>query len=267
MATRVRRTGGRSIACGLAALMMALLATAGAGRGDAADRGGTADTLRAGSPLAARLKLRESIERVSTFEMVDTMRVPHSSETRFTRRVVVAGEDCWLVSRLWRSAASADTSFYAVLVNARTFSMMKEWTHASRDSGEGSIRDGRLIGWHVSSGDSAESLRVTIASGAVPASLTSAVVDALPLREGYIARIPTFNMWAHGAEQWVELSVVGEASLRFRGRDVRCWRVRSDGLRAWGVEQEFWVDEKARRLLLTVTRDPRTRRTRREEVQ
>jgi hypothetical protein len=233
----------------------------------AGDSPAAPDTLRAGSPLAARLRMREGIEQVRTFEVVDSLRVPHSAETRFTRRVNVAGRDCWLFSRLWKSAATTDTSFYCVLLDARTLVMVKEWTHASSDSGEAVLRDGTLAGWHVARGDSAESLRVAIAPGSVPASVVSSVVSALPLEAGYVVRIPTFNMWAHGAQQWVELRVVGEAALDVAGHHRRCWRVASDALRAWKVEQEFWVDRSAHRLVLTLTRDPRTRRTRREEVQ
>lgn len=231
----IRRPSGRApepplagrgaVAAGLLAAAAALT-PAGSATGQAVDTVTAADP-----PPGLRLEVGSDTLRASTTR--DSVRIPLGTviET-VTRAETPEGPGYLLVEK------KALPSGWVVDSLTALEGSLAPVRHVSRES-SGDRAEARYSGRAVevrtdTAGAPAGSYRRALPRAPYDAAQVRSLVRKLPLSEGYVARIATFDPWGRDL-RWVEARVAGTVTVDRAGRELPAWRVRAAVAEGWSA--------------------------------
>lgn len=137
-------------------------------------------------------------------------------------------------------------SLDSIEVDARTLATRWHWDMTPRGRMRVAFANGRATGAAWDSTGAERPVDVPVAAGALDYSLGSLVVPRLPLREGYVAVLPSHDITR--GPQSTTVRVVGRERVEHAGRTVEAWKVTLD---YGSFVATQWVEAGARQAIRT----------------
>ena len=135
----------------------------------------------------------------------------------------------------------ADTAYY----DALTLAPVRHRSVTSRQSYDLRFCGNQMGGTTQKAGEPAEDVRATLDQPAYDPSSTVLLARALPLREGYRARIPVFNHET-GSTRYVNVEVTGSETMRTdASTEAPVWMV-SMSYEGGDGSQNYWITQSSR---------------------
>ncbi len=162
----------------------------------------------------------------------------------------------WRVVNRHVSLPGNDTTSTLILFRKSDFSLVHHSVSAPGDSASVTVAGDRLTGWVVLPGEPPSLLDLELPHPVLPVDGPSPwFFSLLPLREGYTAVVPRFNMWS-GGEVWKTYTVVASEFVEAGERSYACWKVDAGPLGPPGYTAFCWVDKSSRRVVQSALLNP-----------
>lgn len=211
----------------------------------------TVDTVYVGSLPVKDAKLFVGTETFHSYKLENGEK-SLTSITRQTITPVQAGvSNAYLIHSL-HVGAKGDTTLGMLTIKASDFSLIHHKVKAAADSAAVTSFGRHLTGWVVLPGEPVRLLDLETPRPVFPVDGPQPwLVSLLPLREGYSALVPRFNMWK-GKEIWSSIRVLGGEMLEHHGQAVDCWKVDAGPMGPPGYHCYRWVEKSTGRVLKSV---------------
>jgi hypothetical protein len=164
----------------------------------------------------------------------------------------IIGVNTWEVARVERDGRAAlrvtvANDNYITYLDANTHAPLSSHYHATRDSFDVTIADGRARGWIVWAGQPRREIDETFTVLPFWTDAAERLLGSFPLADGYQAELDVYSPVDGTARNTIR--VLGTERLEHRGTMRDVWKVelsRADGLRGPRV---FWLDRETGRML------------------
>jgi hypothetical protein len=201
------------------------------------------DTLRAGSPPLANLSLPTGIDSSDTYAVRNGER---RHVVTYVEEITRTKEGYLVVGRNTRPNGVV-LSLDSVAVTEKTLEPL--WHSDSARTGRMQVRfaGGRMRGTAVDSAGVRVAVDSAVPAGVYDYSVASRIVNLLPLRTGYSAVMPSYDI--HRGPQFTRVAVLGEEDVTVRGAAAPAWKVELDYGRFRATR---WIHRTTREDLRTV---------------
>ena len=211
----------------------------------------TVDTVFVGSLPVKDAKLFVGTETFHSYKLENGQK-NLTSITRQTITPLQAGvSNAYLIESV-HVDTKGDTTLGMLIIKASDFSLIHHKVKATADSAAVTCYGHYLTGWVVLPGQPVRLIDLKTPRPVFPVDGPQPwLVSLLPLREGYSALVPRFNMW-RGKEIWSSIKVLGGEMLEHHGQRVDCWKVDAGPMGPPGYRSYRWVEKATGRVLQSV---------------